>query len=73
MFDANDRTLLIKLQEYTHFGNNIIKILIKLYSTKTIFTKYVDYLQYLEFVNAENTCKNTRPQRRLQNFSPIQF
>ena len=31
------------------------------------------YLQYLEFVNAEDACKNTRPQRRLKNFSTVQF
>ncbi len=41
MIAADDRTLLIKLQEYTHFGNNM-KIFIILYSTKTIFIKYLD-------------------------------
>ncbi len=42
MIDANDGTLLTKLQEYTHFGNNI-KIFIKLCNTiKTTLIKYVD-------------------------------
>ncbi len=30
------------------------------------------YLQYLEFLNGEDVCKNTRSQRGLQNFSPVQ-
>ena len=43
---------IIMLQEYTHFGNNI-KIFIELYSTKTVFIKYVDILAVFRVVNAE--------------------
>ena len=64
-----DRTLVIKLQEYIHFGN-IIKIFIILYSTKTICTKYVD-MQYSESSMLKNGCKNAHPQRWLRNFSPV--
>ncbi len=47
-----DCTLLIKLQENAHFGNNI-KIFIILYSTKVIFIKYVDIFAVFRVVNAE--------------------
>ncbi len=61
-----NRTLLMKLQEQTHFGNNIYKIFIKLNSTKTIFIKYEDNLQYPESTMLmKNSFKNARPQRLL--------
>ncbi len=66
--------LLVKLQEYTHFWNNI-KIFIKLNSTKTIFVKYVDIssIQSLELSMPKNAFKNVCPQRRLRKFSPWNF
>ncbi len=64
----------IKLQN-THFLETIIiKIFIKLYSTNFFKIKYVwIYLQYLEYVNAEDAGKNACLQRLLQNFPPVQF
>ncbi len=57
-----DRKMLIKLQEYAHFGNNK-KVFIKLYSSKDVFIKYEDIFTVFGVVNAEEClykCPSTK-------------